>query len=141
MSLSILEANANFFYLEYLRIKKDFERMARVANGNIRRLKQAKAIFELDAKEIKTDILEFIDIGIKFYRAYGMWALITHSEKLVDREEYGKKDHSKLTLEMLCMAEQTLVLCDEIKKIKPDKNGNVYRCQQYVEFFEPSCIK
>lgn len=115
--------------------------MARVANGNLRRLKQAKSIFEIDAKDLKPEVLEFIEIGIRFYKAYGMWALVTHYERLVAREEYTKKDFVRLTLEMLCMAEQTLVVCEEIKKMKPDKNGNVYRCQQYAEFFEPTCIK
>lgn len=115
--------------------------MALVANGTIRRLKQAKAILQLDGKEVRADLLEFLDIAIKFYKMYGMWALMSYYEKMIDRDEYEKKEYVKVTLQMLCLAEQTLALCSEFKKSKFDKNGNIYRAQQYAAYFEPFCVK
>ena len=90
--------------------------MARVANGNLRRLKQAKAIFEIEAKNIKPDIFEFIEIAIKFYKAYGMWSLTLYKEKMVDKEAYSGKEYVKATVEMRSLAEGTLDVCIEIKK-------------------------
>lgn len=133
--------NANFFYLEYLRLHKDYEKMAKVASGNLRRLKQAKAMLELDMKAIKPEIFEFIELGIKFYKAYGMSTLIRHYQKLIDREEYGKKNHSKMTFEMLCMAEQTHIICEEMRKMKPDKIGNLSSCLLFAEFIDEPCVK
>jgi len=136
---NILEINANSVYLESLRIKKEYEKMAKVANANVSRFQQAKFLLENDKPNVNDDLLDFISLGSKFYKALGMWSLTNHYEILIKREEYAKKDFRRLSQEIYCMSDQTLALCDEIKKLKPT-NSNVVFCQTYAGVFEPTCV-
>jgi len=135
----ILEVNANSIFLELLRLKKDYEKIARVAYANVLRLKQARFLLEANKNEIREDLLYFIEVATKFYRAYGMWALVNHHEYLIKREDYSKKNFSRLSQEVWSMADHTLALCDEIKKIK-STSANIVYCQTYVSLFEPTCV-
>ncbi len=137
---SILEVNANSIFLEQLRLNKDYEKIARVSYANVLRLKQARFLLEANKAEIKDDLLVFIEIASKFYKAYGMWALINHSEALIKRENYAKKNFSRLSQEVWSMADHTLALCNEIKKIKPT-DANIVYIQTYVNLFEPTCMR
>lgn len=136
----MLEVNANSIFLELLRLKKDYEKIARVAYANVLRLKQARFLLEADKNEIRDDLFYFIEIATKFFKAYGMWALVNHHEYLIKREDYSKKTFSRLSQEVWSMADQTLALCDEIKKLK-STSANIAYCQTYLSVFEPTCVK
>jgi hypothetical protein len=114
--------------------------MARVSFANIQRLKHAKMLLEPDKNDVRSDLLQFIDLGIKFYRAYGMWSLINHYEYLIKKEDYTNKNFSRLSQEIYSMADQTLAICNDIKKLKAD-SANVFYCQTYIQLFEPTCVK
>jgi len=136
---NILDVNANSMYLETLRIKKEFEKMAKVCNANIYRLQQAKFMLENDKPNVNDELLDFIHLGLRFYKAFGMWALMNHYENLIKKEEYTPKDFRRLSQEMYCMSDQSLEFCDEIKKLRP-VNPNIIFCQTYVGVFEPTCV-
>jgi hypothetical protein len=136
---NILDVNANSMHLEGLRLKKEFERMAKVCNANIYRFQQAKFMLENDKPNVNDELLDFIQLGLKFYKAFGMWALMNHYENLIKKEEYEKKDFRRLSQEMFCMSDLSLEYCDEIKKLKP-VNANILFCQTYVGVFEPTCV-
>ena len=135
---SILEVDANYFYIEYLRLMKDYEKIAKVSSGILRRLKQARSIFEIDAKDIKPDVLEFIDAAIKFYKAYGMWGLVHYNKKLLAIEDYSKKDYKRITLELVSMSEQMLNQIKELSTSKLDQHGYIYLIKRYAEFLQPT---
>lgn len=139
-NLRILEVNANSIFLELLRLKKDYEKIARVSYANILRLKQARFLLEANKADVKEDLFYFIEVATKFYKAYGMWALVNHYELMIKREDYSKKNFSRLSQDVWSMADQTLALCDEIKKIK-STDANIIYCQTYVSLFEPTCVK
>ena len=114
--------------------------MAKVSNANIYRLQQAKFLLENDKPNVKDDLLGFIGLNFIFYKALGMWALINHYEILIKTEDYSKKDFRRLSQEIYYMSDQTLALCNDIKKIKP-VNQNIIFGQTYIALFEPTCVK
>jgi hypothetical protein len=121
-------------------LKKDYQSMSRVSFANILRFKQIRNALEPFKTQIRPDLLSYVDFGIKFNRTFGMWALISHNELLIKKEDYTKKSFSRLSQEIYSMADQALALCNEIKKMKPD-NGNISFCQTYIQIFEPTCVK
>ena len=123
-----------------MRLKKDYEKIARISYANLLRLKQARFLLEADKNDIKEDLFAFIELGIKFYKAYGMWALINHYENLIRREDYSKKNFSRLSQEIWSMADQTLALCKDVNKVNSN-NPNMLYCQTYMNVFEPTCVK
>ncbi len=115
--------------------------MAKVSYANIQRLKHAKMLLEQDKNEVRSDLIQFIDLAFKFYRAFGMWSLINYYEHLIRKEDYVKKNFSRLSQEIYSMADQTLALCYDIKNNMKGSNANLLYCQTYIQLFEPTCVK
>jgi len=136
---NILEVNANSIYIESLRIKKEYDKIARVSNANLYRIQQAKFMLENDKPNVNDELLDFLALGVKFYKTFGMWALINHYENLIKKEEYTKKDFRRLSQEIYCMCDQALNFCEDIRKFKAS-DINVAFCQTYVGVFEPTFV-
>ena len=126
-------------FLESLRLKKDYERIARVAHAIVLRLRQSRILLEPDKNNIREELLYFIEVGTKFYKVYAMWALVNHYDYLIKKEDFTKKNFGRLTQECWSMADESIAICEEIKKIK-STDSNIIYCQTYVGMFEPSCL-
>lgn len=113
---NILDCNANFLYLEQLRLQKDWEGMARVCRASYSKASEAHQRLSSLSQEIAGDLEDFTEAAMLFYRTYGLWSILQSNEKCIRYETYKvifiyklspqKKNYSILSSENLKLAQE-----------------------------------
>jgi len=82
----ILEANANNFHCETLRILGKYNDLAQSCKGIWDKLYTAQNRLTEIKKEIKGEILFYLEIALTFFRAYCLWAISKNNKGIIELE-------------------------------------------------------